>query len=261
MRESIEAVIERTLTEKPEHPDPQDVLRLYLELPRVIHNEDPPTKLRSSFEAALADAEAASKAGRDGIHWLAAIGYLVFLEQVGKVLRLNDVQAEGENDVEIALHLFSKVAQPQRVAVYALRCALAHDFGLINKGIEKRWKAKSPDPLRHYFVLTLRGPGPVITLPSTPWNGGLQDIPESQKTTIHLGRLADLVRSVRDRVLEHHAARNLSFSEDLTAAEVRSRFFFVHDVDIQEWLDQQEQEGGEYENLGVDQAPVSESGN
>jgi hypothetical protein len=55
------------------------------------------------------------------------------------------------------------------LAVYALRCAFAHDYGLNHMGLDKQ-AAK----MRHTFMLRDDDAAPFIQLPSIRWNGDHQ---------------------------------------------------------------------------------------
>lgn len=68
--------------------------------------------------------------------WAGPLVYIVLLEQVGKTFRpTRSRSVKGESDVERALRLFApRTTKRQREAVYGLRNACAHEFGLFNDG-------------------------------------------------------------------------------------------------------------------------------
>jgi hypothetical protein len=100
-------------------------------------------KVRSSLEAACTDASLSDGA------WLATIGFLVLFDQIGTALERTDRPTQGGSSVELALEhtdrptqggscvelaleRFSGVQEAECAGLYALRCALAHDFSLVN---------------------------------------------------------------------------------------------------------------------------------
>lgn len=234
--EPLDDVIARCLDGNPSDPDAADVLRLYLELPRVVlaPNADDPTlapmKRRSSFEAGYSDARYAAESG---IVWLAAVGHLAFLDQVGTALRRTDVVASGPSSVECALELFGTVDARTGAAIYALRCALAHDYSLVNMA-EKVSNPSRREALRHAFVLRGHGGLSVVEFPSEPWDGDPQHVAQ---TFVDLRLLALLVADVRDQILQLQQQGLLQLAID--PAEARRRYFFVHPVDVWEWDQQQ----------------------
>lgn len=204
-------------------PDPADLLRLYLELPVTAPRRGQQVRFRSSFEASFTDAEAASDAGRS---WIGAIGHLCYLDQLGSALRLKGQTPIGPSAVELALEQFSSLDGPERAALYALRCCLAHDYSLANP--------RGPsDPrqqlLQHRFELFIRCKlEEVVALPAAPWDG--KSLDRSAHTSVDLGQLQRLARLVRQRVLNAHAGDDLELNGDPVA--FRAKFFFTHDPEL-----------------------------
>lgn len=97
----------------------------------------------SSFNAALEDARKCTgrdlasgdvKPNESRALWAGTFVYLVLLEQIGKTLRPRGGRdLAKEHELERAIRQFVPgVTNRQRQAVYALRCAFAHDYGLFN---------------------------------------------------------------------------------------------------------------------------------
>lgn len=224
--QSLPGLIERTLFV--EYPQHDDVLELYLRAPvdSVLEREpggDPVRcRVRSNFEAAYTDAQGAMTTG--GPRWLAAIGHLCFFDVVGGALRRSDLTPTAMNNkFEIALQLFSDLDERHRAALYALRCALVHDYSLAYlppKGASRR---RIP-LLRHHFQLFPdHSLGELVVFPSVPWDGIAFD---TSDTKIDLGFLADLAAEVHQRVRDVYAAGHLVLSR--APEEVRSRYLFMH---------------------------------
>jgi hypothetical protein len=231
-QESIEQVITRALNHTSSSPAAADVLRLYLELPRIILRPNKavpgtnvPFKVRSSFEAAYTDAEAATAAG---IVWLGAIAYLCFLDEVGTALRRTDKVATANSSVERSLELFSNVDPNSGAALYALRCALAHDYSLVN--IPRSPSKQRQLALRHAFQLHDGGRSLLVEFPATPWDG---DFLKVEETLVDIAKLRDVARGVHAEVYRLHRQGLVALALD--GAETRRRYFFVHPVDAADW--------------------------
>lgn len=226
----VDKLIDDLLRSGPPEPDAHGTLSLYLNLPRVVLNFEEsqhggsPIKVRSSFEAAFTDVMVASA---QNIIWLSAIGCLCFLDEVGSALRRVDRPAAdgGLPDIERALCYFTDLAERERAGLYALRCALAHDYSLVNQGRGKRAAL-----LQHAFVLTSDPAQPLVTFPDTPWGGDFLSVTD---TTVNLVGLIELARQVRATIMEQHALGNVALA--LSPAETRRRYIFTHSVSIAEW--------------------------
>jgi len=168
----------------------------------------------SSFTAALRDARHAT--GRDEVtgkvsewgkqgNWLGAIGYLLLLDQIGTSFKRKDAPALKCPSIIRALQGFSSISNRLDMeALYALRCALAHDFSVININREHPERT-------HHFLLTGaldNSPGPVVRRPSQPWDGDYATATEENATVINLHRFGDLVEAtctiLRDLAAQDH---------------------------------------------------------
>lgn len=102
-------------------------------------------------------------------------------------------------------------------AIYALRCALAHDYSLFNPN------PKDPE-LRHEFRLH-RGTGALVQLPARPWQGDFTQLHDP--TTISLRVLGERVESVASAVMESHARGELRIAKGLSPDDLMQRYSFV----------------------------------
>jgi hypothetical protein len=150
-----------------------------------------------AFGAALKDARRVT--GRDIVtgqllstkhagSWIGAIGYLVLLDQIGACFKPIGRNPIDKNDIYKALAYFSDLKEAEIWAIYALRCAFAHDYSLYNKN-ERR-----PD-LQHWFEVS-QGRTTLVELPTTPWNGDYCNQDRQCLTKIDLEQLGDLVENV-----------------------------------------------------------------
>jgi hypothetical protein len=184
-------------------------LRTHIALTRHLqsHVDDETTATRytSGFLAALDDARAAS--GRDGDgnvvdeertgHWLGAVGWMILLDQIGSCFRpapstgAAGVAADGHAVLNTLRWWYSELPDLEARALYALRCAFAHDYSL--------WNLNPKDPsLQHCFVVD-RDPVRFVRLPSCPWNLGDPPTPANQ-TFISLRGLGDVCEEIVSRV-------------------------------------------------------------
>ena len=229
--EAIDDVSRRIFTNEVPTPDPQAVLRLYLDLPAiVVGGPTGRTRIRSSFEAAFGDAEAAF----GGPVWLSAVGYLCWFDQLGDALRRTDRRPVSSRAFEKALEWFSPLSAAERAALYALRCALAHDYSLVNvpefKDPKGRWRS-----YQHAFVLHVDDLENLVTFPDERWNGDPRKVVEIEggtvvkdwQTRIDLARLQALARNVRDEIHQLHRTSDV-LALAIDPAEMRRRYFFTH---------------------------------
>jgi hypothetical protein len=184
---------------------------------------------RSSFHALLTEARDA--AGRDeltgtliiperGQRWLGTTAYLMLLDQVGTCFEPTDSTrlATKVNPFLRALIHFSTVTDDlERKALYALRCAFAHDYSLFNNS----WT----DELRHAFHLSVSPTDPVVRLPPQRWGGNYPPLPEGvphwQITWVNLQAVGDVVEGVVQQVRNLHAADQLELRLGLSEFEMR----------------------------------------
>ena len=132
----------------------------------------------SSFRACLEDARLAT--GRNLVtgdvedelktgNWLGAVGYMTLLDQIGACFgRPGVTDRDGRPIVRCLSHWAPEVDDRERLALYALRCALAHDYSLLNWHSDQR--------LQHHFKLDQAIDGPVVQLPGKRWSGELSDM-------------------------------------------------------------------------------------
>ena len=93
--------------------------------------------------------------GRDHPSWQRAIGYLALLDQIGSRFKPKSCAAVSGNTISKALGYLSTLTSQEIDAVYALRCAFAHDFSLYNIN------QKRPS-LTHCFKVLGSPDGPLI---------------------------------------------------------------------------------------------------
>ena len=129
--------------------DRKAALTLYLFLPVQVGG----TNYRSSLEALLRDARGA--AGRNMFtgtieeadrsrSWLAAIGYLALLDQVSNLLEVPESAGKKATSFEHLLVWDGYLLANEAAAVYALRCAFVHSYGLLNESRDRAKKASKP---------------------------------------------------------------------------------------------------------------------
>lgn len=143
-----------------EVPNAQTAMTLYLFLPVRVEVDGDRLHVRSSLEALLRDTR--SVVGRDpstgelvdfdhSRTWLGALGYLALIDQLASALQV-PTAGNRATPFESLLIWDGCVAPDEAAALYALRCAFAHNFGLLNdpkSRIDTRRRL-----LRHRFELT-----------------------------------------------------------------------------------------------------------
>lgn len=147
--------------------------------------------------------------------WLGALGYLVLLEQIGKCFAVAGEPVQKHEPAASALVSFGGVRRDEARALYALRCALAHDFGLQNRNEKHRY-------LQHQFTL-LAVPGePLVRLPAATWSGKRSD--RSHVTVVNLYELAEVSELVARTVVEKARDGRLELILDGGSDELLDRY-------------------------------------
>lgn len=134
--------------------------------------------------------------------WLGAIGYMTLLDQIGSCFKPRSHATIAESRAICrALSYFSSLSRPEQLALYALRCAFAHDYSLYN--IHK-------DPLlTHRFVTNAALTGPVVILPTAQWNGIYSNFQSGTQTKINLRAFGDLIEDIARQVVQLAAQNDL----------------------------------------------------
>lgn len=157
----------------------------------------------SSFAAVLRDARAVTGRSREtgemidpslAGSWLGALGYLILLEQIGECFRPVGRQPLSGPKTVIALQLFADVTEARAEALYALRNAFAHDFGLCNP---------SSNPQRqHHFAVCADPLASLVELPQAPWDGDYDNRTLLNRTQVNLWALAEVAEEVVHHLVE-----------------------------------------------------------
>lgn len=82
------------------------------------------------------------KTGSPG-SWLGAIGYMILLDQIGSCFKPKTSNEIKGNSIYKTLKYFTNLKDEEINALYAMRCALTHDYCLYNKS--------SNPQLNHHF--------------------------------------------------------------------------------------------------------------
>ncbi len=183
----------------------------------------------SGFMHALAEARRATSrdvaSGRKlpeshGKHgsWLGAVGYFALLDQIGKCFRPRGSRRVAGKPIAQALRHFSDLSAAEIDALYALRCAFAHDYSLIN--------VHAKQSLQHAFIVG-QGTGCVVALPSKSWNGDLTARDRSCTTQVSLEAVGDLVEDVVGRLRDAASRGKLEVALPGGADELVHRYLFA----------------------------------
>lgn len=189
---------------------------------------DRPSELVSTFNAALRDARVVC--GRDantgtllGVTptalWAGTLVYFALLDQIGDTLKPafgRDVK--GESSIERALRQFaSSTTKRQRQALYALRNAFAHEFGLVN--INRR----RPE-YAFAFVVDDDIRAPLVRWGARRWDGKLSSAATKTRTVVGLPAFGDLCESVVLNVRQH--SNSVRLRSRVGVDELQRRFAF-----------------------------------
>ncbi len=154
-------------------------------------------KVFSGFVAALGDArlvtgrDTTGKKTDESKHgcWLGAIGYMALLDQIGNCFKPVYVSPESGNSIRKALRYFTTLPDAEIDALYALRCAFAHDFSLYNIN-------HNTPSLTHRFQVGVGGAMKAVLLPMVRWDGDYSNRTVNNVTTVNLEGFGDLVENI-----------------------------------------------------------------
>jgi hypothetical protein len=198
-----------------------------------INSTDPPSLYFSGFTAALRDARKFT--GRDQNNgkklteqnpgdlgsWLGAIGYMILLDQIGSCFKPKSSSIIEGNTIRKALKYFKNLPDPEIDAVYALRCAFAHDYSLYN--IPNNGNTS----LTHQFGVCKSSDAPFVTLPQKQWDGNYENKNESNKTTINLEALGDNVEQICAQLFDLANKNELEVTLKNGSDELLQRYSFI----------------------------------
>lgn len=182
----------------------------------------------SCFMAAIRDARGSTGRVLDtgaklpgGNHgcWLGALGYMALLDQVGSCIKPKD-KSENGNDIKKSLKYFSDLRDPEIEAIFALRCAFAHNYSHVNVNIQRQDR-------QHVFTLHQSDMAPLVELPRVPWGGAFDAVNANNLTVVNLEAFGDLVESIHTSACEHATQDNLEITLAGGVDELLVRYFFV----------------------------------
>ncbi len=216
----------------------KDVLLRHLTVQRPEHG----VQRFSAFVAGLGDARLAT--GRDHdtgekltgqVHscWLGAIGYLILLDQIGKCFKPKGITPCEGKPPEKALMHFANLPAEDVYALYALRCALAHDYGLSNVAQASKdatKTARDAAKYTHAFALVSDAHTPLMTIPIERWDGVYKTIAPDNQTVINVEALGDLIEEVVAKILAMSASDELEIILPGGEDELKGRYSFLHYV-------------------------------
>jgi len=151
--------------------------------------------------------------------WLGAIAYMALLDQIGSSLKPKGEKTDGKG-IHKALRYFSNLSDQEIEAIYALRCAFAHDYNLANKN------GMFPNR-QHVFTVDKGKQAPLIKLPDVPWNGDYKSVGRENKTVINLELFGDLVESIYQDLCTKARREELEIALSDGVDELRVRYFIT----------------------------------
>lgn len=196
---------------------------------------DRPSEFVSTFNLALRDARVVCGRHVDtgtllGVTptalWAGTLVYFALLDQVGDTLRPafgRDIK--GESSIERALRQFaSSTTKRQRQALYALRNAFAHEFGLVNV-------KKSRPEYTFAFAVDDDIRAPLVRWGARRWDGTLSSATTKTRTVVGLPAFGDLCESVVLNVRQHSNSVKLRSRVGLDELQRRFAVKITSDLD------------------------------
>lgn len=136
--------------------------------------------------------------------WAGAMLYMSCVDHIGSLFTK---YSDNDNDFLSCLKEYNlhSLSDEQIKALYALRNAFVHDFGLFNI---KKNKGVIITDMTHSFTVTKDLQEWVVALPKTNWDGDLKNFWHN-KTFINLFQFGELVERIYKTLVERATARNL----------------------------------------------------
>jgi hypothetical protein len=187
--------------------DERAALTAYL---RVSGKDESPRPL---LDAAMRDARETMAHGK--ALWLATLGYLIIVEVVGGAVARPSTAFPDRGGAGKRFQAGAREFAPSTMtrqdaeALYGLRCALAHEYGLHSKKGQKR----------HIFTLTQTGT--LVVHPPTPWTPGTNPTPQVV-TTVNVRAVGDFVEKLVAEVRLQHQAANVTLAPGITSMDLRN---------------------------------------
>jgi hypothetical protein len=159
-------------------------------------------------------------------NWIGAIGYMAILDQIGTCFRptsFKKVDNPKMPSIQKALIYFTNLNEEERFAIYALRNAFHHNFSLIN--IDDKISRHKYD---HHFIVDATPSSPLIKLPTSKWDGKIENLNQENHTYVNLQAFGDLVEKIYKTLLELESKNELSLELDGGESELQARYLFCH---------------------------------
>jgi hypothetical protein len=148
---------------------------------------------------------------------------MVLLDQIGKCFKPVGSPVSKEPRAFIkAVHYFSQIADARHIdALYALRCAFAHDFSLSNVAKPR---------FTHHFLVGANHYDSLMVLPSQPWDGHRATKRDYTRTYVNLWALGDEVEAACQRLFDLANGRQLEIMLPGGATELLERYGIMRHV-------------------------------
>ena len=155
--------------------------------------------------------------------WLGILGYFSILDQIGKCFSNSERSINNkDNDIIQALRNFTDVSEEEIYALYALRCALIHEYSLFNMPKTKN----KIELLVHRFSITIGDYYPLITLPKNQWNGNFGTNFKNDETIVNVEKFCDLVENIYNYICKLFDEGKLNIKLKGGSDELLQRFSF-----------------------------------
>lgn len=188
----------------------------------------------SCFRAAIRDARQLSgrnvdtgalrpRLRRGKAIWPGTLVYLVTVDQVGQVISMRRRLPTHEPFMDALDDFAPTLPVRDRHMLYALRCAFAHEFGLVNEG-----RGKHAAVRQHLFQLHEAGERKLVIYPKRVWNGrfGARANTKTGTTHVNITEVARVVEEVVATIESAATAGHLRLLQGVTPATVTSRWHF-----------------------------------
>lgn len=179
----------------------------------------------SMLQAAIGDADNAFRPHHDNegrALWLATLGYLIAVDVLGKYVQRGTPSPSPSTSPQQKAFVRTVMDfaphhndEQSGSAFYALRCTIAHEFGLRNPH-----SGPAASLLSHVF--RFEDSGDLLTMPEREWDGDLARSWDSRYLTrVNLMLIPEFVHSIVEAARIAHAARDVELASGMTLGELR----------------------------------------
>ena len=151
--------------------------------------------------------------------YVGTVAYMLVVERAGECLRPAGRSSSARAPFLRALELFTGLAEPEREALYAFRCAWLYPYAPVTGDAA---------PRSHRFYVSTDGSSPAVRVQDTPWDGDLRLDHDTLATVVDVMSFGTLAEEVYARLLTLSERGELEVALPGGVAELRRRCAYFY---------------------------------